>query len=127
MNCIYELSEAEIYIMKQFWQRGAMNSAEIAKCVAERNWSRSALYTFLSRLAAKGMLHAEKSEKTNVYTPLITKQSYQTAMGQHFLDKLYDGCAKDFLVSMVSSQSLSDDDIRDLREWFAEQGGFIDA
>ena len=121
-----DLSNAEMYIMRQFWQYGAMTSTEITDRVAEKNWNRSSLYTFLSRLAAKGMIRVDNTEKSNTYVPLVTKEEFQAAQGHHFLDEFYDGSAKDFFVSMVSSRTLTDEDINDLREWFVEQGGSLD-
>ena len=122
----YDLSDAEKYIMKQFWQHGTMSSNDVTKRVANKNWNRSTLYTFLSRLTAKGMISTEKAEKTNIYSPLVTKETYQAALGHRLLDELYDGCAKDFLVSMVSNKYLSDNDIKELHDWFTKQGGKID-
>ena len=122
----YDLSDAEKYIMKKFWQFGTMSSVEVTKRVADKNWNRSTLYTLLNRLVAKGMIHAERSEKSNTYVPLVTKEAYQAVLGHKFLDELYDGCAKDFLVSMISNEYLSEDDIKELHSWFVGQGGTMD-
>ena len=120
---IYELSDAEKYIMDQFWQHGTMTGPAVAELVSGKEWKRTTLYTFLSRLTAKGMLRAEKSGTASVYVPLVTKQAYQSTIGQKFLDEQYGGRAKDFLASMISEKRLSENDIKELQDWFTEQGG----
>ena len=118
-----ELSDAEKYIMDKFWQYGTMSGIEVAKKVADKKWQRTTLYTFLSRLTAKEMIRAKKTDKVNVYVPLITKEDYQSMLGRRFLDEQYGGRAKDFLAAMVSGNHLSDDDIKELHDWLISQGG----
>ena len=122
----YKLSDAEEYIMQRLWQYGAMTSSAISRHVSNKSWNRSTLNTFLKRLTVKEMIQVEKIGKTNLYIPLVTKETYQVMLGNKFLQEIYDGCAKDFMVSMVTNNCLSDKDIKELRDWFIEQGGTID-
>ena len=117
----YRLSEAELYIMLQFWQHGAMKSDQLAALVADKEWKPTTLLTFLSRLAAKGMLKTEKQGKSNLYTPLITQGEYRELESRQFLDEMYDGSARDFFVAMVNSNNLSPQDITELKKWLSEQ------
>ena len=120
-----ELSEAEKYIMDQFWQHGAMTGNDVAKLVRQKGWKRTTLYTFLARLIQKGMLRVEKGESANTYVCNVTKESYGSELGRQFLEEMYGGRAKDFLASMITSSYLTQDDIHELQEWLVEQGGQI--
>ena len=71
------LSEAEYAIMQQFWEEGPMGSDGLAALAAARGWKPTTLLTFLSRLAAKGMLAVEKKGKSNLYRPLVGRAAYQ--------------------------------------------------
>ena len=117
----YSLSEAELYIMLQFWQNGAMKSEQLAPLVADKGWKPTTLLTFLSRLAAKGMLKAEKQGKANLYTPLVQQQQYREMESRQFLDEMYNGSARDFFVAMVNSKNLSAQEIAELKKWLNEQ------
>lgn len=117
----YKLSESELYIMRSFWAHGPMRTDELAGKVAERGWKPTTLLTFLSRLAAKGMLAVEKQGKSNLYRPLVTREEYGRGEGRAFLDQVYGGSARDFLAAMVEGQALSAAELAELKSWLSEQ------
>ncbi|MDL2293079.1 BlaI/MecI/CopY family transcriptional regulator [Ruminococcaceae bacterium OttesenSCG-928-D13] len=111
------LSESELYIMRAFWAHGGMGTDELGALVATRGWKPTTLLTFLSRLAAKGMLAVEKRGKSNWYSPLVSREEYGRGEGRAFLDELYGGSARDFLAAMVEGRALSADEVAELRAW----------
>lgn len=117
----YKMSDAERYIMGCFWDRGSMKSDELASMVIEKGWKQTTLLTFLSRLAAKGMLQVEKRGKANLYTPLVSEEEYLNMESRQFLDEMYGGSAKNFLAAMIDSRGLTKEDIGELREWLNRQ------
>ena len=122
----FRLSEAELYIMRLFWQHGPMKSDDLASLVAERTWKSTTLLTFLSRLAAKEMLRVEKQGKSNCYHPLLSEQEYLRREGKVFLDQLYGGSARDFLAAMVDSRGITESDLTELKAWLSQQEGADD-
>ena len=117
------LSETELYIMRLFWQHGPMKSESLAVLVAERSWKSTTLLTFLSRLAAKGILRVEKQGKSNLYSPLISEQEYLHQESKIFLDQMYGGSARDFLAAMVDSRGITKNDLAELKDWLSRQEG----
>lgn len=117
------LSETEKSIMECFWREGAMRSEELARLMADRQWKPSTLLTFLSRLAAKGMLGVEKQGKTNLYRPLVGRDAYLQSAGRSFLRDVYGGKATDFVAAMVDGGSISNDELAALKAWLADKEG----
>jgi predicted transcriptional regulator len=116
-----QLSKAEAYIMQRFWQHGPLRSDELAPLVAEKGWKTTTLLTFLSRLAAKDVLHVQKQGKANLYLPCITEEEYRRTESEAFLQQIYGGSAKNFLAALVDSRGLSRKDLDELRHWLNEQ------
>lgn len=117
----YKLSEAELYIMRCFWENGTMGTEALSELVAPRGWKPTTLLTFLSRLVKKDMLKVGKFGKTNVYSTLTTENDYKSSEGVTMLTQLYGGSARNFLAAMVQSDALSSKDINELRNWLNEQ------
>ena len=117
----YKLSDAELLVMRQFWAHGPMKSDELAARVAEKGWKPTTLLTFLSRLAAKGMLAVEKQGKANLYRPLLSHREYARAESRVLLDALFDGSAQDFLAAMVEGRGIPAEELAEMRAWLARQ------
>lgn len=117
----YKMSDAERYVMGCFWSKGSMKSDEVASMVVEKGWKQTTLLTFLSRLAAKGMLRVDKKGKSNLYTPIVSEEEYLKIESRQFLDEMYAGSAKSFLAAMIDSRGLTKEDIGELREWLNSQ------
>lgn len=114
-----KIADSELDVLKLLWQNGkAMTMPEIRDALKEtREWDGSTIKTLIYRLCDKG---AVKAEKQNVfyYSPLITEQEYGDYATSVFLDKLYNGSAKNLLASLIGSKRLKDSDIVELREMF---------
>ena len=120
------LSEAELAIMRCFWQHGPMTTRKLSTFVADRNWKPTTLLTFLSRLVGKGMLAVQKQGKNNLYIPLVTQDAYQNAQGTTFLDEQYGGSAQAFLAAMVDARGISREELQALQSWLKEKEAELD-
>lgn len=116
------LGESELEIMKVLWSAGEpMTSVSISKAVEDRNWKKTTIATFLTRLAEKGAVSAEKQGKLYYYTPLISAKEYRKSRTKHLIMSLYNGSVKDLAVSLFEEQKLSESDAKELRAIFEEQ------
>lgn len=114
------LSEAELFIMEQFWQAGAMGTAQLGEMLKPREWKPTTILTFLSRLVGKEMLAVEKQGKANRYSPLVSREEYNSKEGRIFLDSRYGGSATAFLAFMVNTRGISAQELKELRRWLDE-------
>ncbi len=117
------IGDAELEIMKVIWNAKApITSLDIGKEVEDKGWKKTTIATFLTRLAEKGALSAEKQGKLYYYTPLISEKEYRKSRTGNLIQTLYNGSVKEFAVSLFEEQKLSEEDIRELKAIFEEMG-----
>lgn len=113
------IGEAELEIMKVIWKATEpINSVTICQAVEKRNWKRTTIATFLTRLTEKGALNAEKRGKLYYYTPNITAKEYRRMQTKKLLKSLYNDSVKEFAVALFEEEQLSDTEIQELRAIF---------
>ncbi|MGB8451341.1 MAG: BlaI/MecI/CopY family transcriptional regulator [Anaerocolumna sp.] len=113
------ISDSELEVMRVFWSLNqSMTLAEIRKIlVVNCEWDDSTIKTLLRRLHNKGVLKQEKKD-VYYYTPLVSKDEYEEYTTQKLINKLYQGSAKNLILSLVSSNKLSQEDIIELHNMF---------
>lgn len=116
------LPDAELEIMKALWKLDKpATRAEIMENVnPEPKWAPTTVLSMLSRLGEKGFVVSEKAANGNLYSARIARDDYLKNESQTVLDKLFDGSPKNFMTSLVQSNSLSDDDLLELRSYLDE-------
>lgn len=113
------LGDAELVVMKVIWDAGkAVNTQYISDAVAEMEWRRTTISTFLTRLVQKGALSCEKVGKQYFYTPLLKESEYKKAQTKSLIKNLYGGSVKAFAVALFEDEKLSEEDIRELGSIF---------
>lgn len=113
---ICNIGEAELEIMKVLWSaKEPVNTAHINRAVAERQWKRTTISTFLTRLADKGAVRCEKRGNQYFYMPILSENDYRRMQTTHLITRLYNGSVKDLAVALFEDTTLTDDDIHELK------------
>lgn len=114
-----KITDSELEIMQALWAAGEpLPLTEIRQRVCGRtSWESSTVKTLLQRLCTKGVVTQEKRE-VYYYSPVIGREEYNRYAAQSLIDRLWNGSAKGFVASLVSSQGLSREDLEELREMF---------
>ena len=117
------IGESELEIMKALWKAGEpVNTQYINKAVESKGWKRTTISTFLTRLVEKGAVEAEKRGNMYYYLPLISRKDYRRSQTRSLIKSLYDGSVKDFAAALFEENTLSENEIKDLRSIFDENG-----
>ena len=118
-----KISNAEWKVMHVVWKLGQVTGNKvIAQVTPDTGWSPNTVRTLLTRLADKGILHAEKHRGQKrefpmmVYTPLVSREACIAAHGQSFLERVFDGDASELLVHFVKDRRTSPEQAAKLRE-----------
>jgi len=77
----------------------------------------------LERIIAKGFLQKEMKGKANYYSITATLEEYQRQEGRSVLSSLYGGSIRNFMAALVEDGSMTDTDVKELQEWFANSIG----
>jgi BlaI family penicillinase repressor len=104
------LSQSEIYIMHCIWNNGNVTSFDILnKVKEERKMSEKSVRTLLARLVKKKAIFVkEKNGKLYSYETLIDKDKYIHFETQKFIDNVYQGNTKLFLLNLIKDKLLNE-------------------
>ena len=119
---IKRLGDAELEVMQAVWAGGeTVTSGYILEQLkGKRSWAQATLVTVLNRLVDKGFLACEKRPRHNEYRPVIDQETYQRSEGRTVLEKLYGNSVTGMVASLVGGESVSDADLRELRQFLDE-------
>lgn len=110
------LPDGELEVMQAIWDcRPPVSRADIQRALSKvRPLATTTILTLLSRLTEKGVIATEKCGRSNLYTPLISRQDYLAAQGKSFFKKLCGGDMQLFATALCDS-GLSREELEELR------------
>lgn len=108
-----QVTEAEWKIMEVLWDHAPRTMGEITRILEpETGWTRHTVITLLKRMAEKGAVSVDDSEKAKLYTPLISREEASTEETHKFLSHIFKGKASLLVNHLVETGELSEDDLR---------------
>ena len=116
---IQQVSDFELELMKTIWGNGGTALyAEIAEELEKKGTpaTKNTIISLLSRLIEKGFLKTNKIGRRNRYTALVSEADYRAAQTETFLDKIYEGSAKDLISTLIQKEMISPDDYENLKK-----------
>jgi BlaI family penicillinase repressor len=117
MNIIPNISDAEWQVMKVLWGKAPITSSEIVEILKPiSRWSATTIYTLISRLVSKKAIAIEEGTSPYLCYPLISQKDIRLEESKSFLKKVYDGSLNLMLVNMLEEQSLTDNEIDELKQ-----------
>ena len=117
MKNIPRISNAEWAIMKQLWAQHPQTANKIAESLCqEMDWKPKTVKTLINRLLAKEVIGFTKKGREYYYFPKAEEDSCIREASRNFLHRVFDGAVKPMLASLIENESLSAQDIRDLKK-----------
>jgi len=112
-----KLPDTELEVMQALWSCDPPASRSDVESVLRQThpMAQTTVLTLLSRLGERGFVKAEKSGRSHLYTPLISKESYLAQQSKRFVDKLCGGSISAFAAALCGS-GLSREELDQLRE-----------
>ncbi len=122
MQITKRLPDTELEIMKVIWANPSPISTNGIKEILERErpWNTAPLQTLLNRLIDRGFLAAGKDGKRKTYVPLVDEESYLAAENKSFLERLNNNSVTKLVASLYNSNSITEDDLEDLRRFISD-------
>ena len=118
-----KISDIELEVMRLLWEAGTpLPISDIRIALRQRKgWEATTVKTLVNRLLSKEVI---AQEKRNVfyYRPLVSQEEYKHWATNRLIDRLYRGSARNLVAALVDSDSLSPDDIQELRDFFRMEG-----
>jgi len=114
-----KIADSELEVMRLLWrEKRPLSFAEIrTELESSKKWSKSTIQTLITRLRDKGAITAQESYVI-LYTHIITEQEYLDSEKNSFIEKMFDGNAKNLVASLCQSGQLNESDIDELKRFF---------
>ena len=111
------ITEAEWVVMRVLWESAPMTAnAVVAALAGQSEWKPKTVHTLLRRLADKGALAYEKSDREFVFSPQVEASDCQMAEGRSFLDRVFGGPQlAPMLAAFVQQEALTAREIEELK------------
>ena len=111
-----KISSSELEVLEVLWRsEGPMPiSAVRAALESTHSWDASTVKTLLRRLREKGAVDCEKRD-VFYYWPLLSRREYRRWSTQSFLQRVYQGSARDLVAGLVECCPLTAEELGELR------------
>lgn len=111
------ISDGEWKVMNVLWDNSPRSLATIVKELEnDTGWSKATVFVMLKRLIAKNAVSVDTSGKVQLYSPLINKNEATITETRSFLKKVYGGSIGMMISSMSGQNTLSNEEIAELRK-----------
>ena len=110
-------SERELDLLKVMWQLGEAKVRDIHEAICpDGECAFTTVQTLVRIMLKKGFVKRRSEGRTDFYTPIYTLENATS----RFVDKLFDGAVDKFVLSMLSVEDVSADEMRDLEKMIAK-------
>jgi BlaI family penicillinase repressor len=109
-------SDRELDLLKVMWKLGEAKVRDIHDAICpDGECAFTTVQTLVRIMCRKGLVKKRADGRTDYYTPVYTIENATS----RFVDKLFDGAVEKFVVSMLSAESVSVDEMRDMEKMIA--------
>lgn len=114
----YNITDAELEIMKELWENKQLSLNELTEELNKKEpRNKNTIKTLLYRLIEKGAVKSiNKNQKENEFKANISKEKYLKKENQSFLNKLYNGNTSNMLLNFVENKEISKEELKKLIE-----------
>lgn len=120
MSELKRLPDAELEVMLIIWEADDVITSDYIMERIDKDWTKTTLLNFLSRLCDRGFLKCEKQGKHNTYTALVEKEEYLQVESKNFLKKLHHNSLTSFVATLYSVNNISKEDLDELKKFIEE-------
>jgi predicted transcriptional regulator len=111
------LTGQELEIMKVIWPRGQATVREVYDDLrTRRSIAYTSVQTMMNVLETKGHLKRQAGTRANVYAPVRPQKLVVKSMVREFVNRVFDGSARQLLVHLLNEKGLTDRERRELQK-----------
>lgn len=113
----FKLGEMEQRFADMIWREAPIASGQLAKrCGDEFGWKRTTAYTMLKRLCDRKLF----ANENGMVTVLMTREEFQAAQGEQFINDVFDGSLPRFLAAFSQRKKMSPKEVEALKKMIDE-------
>ncbi|MEA4902576.1 BlaI/MecI/CopY family transcriptional regulator [Desulfitobacterium sp.] len=122
---IPKISEAEWEVMKIIWSKSSPCTANdiVDALIDVADWKPNTIKTLINRLVKKKALGYKEEGRLYLYYPLVSQAECIKSETKSFVKRVFGGALQPMLVSFLQEETLSPDEIEELRHIIEERKG----
>ncbi len=110
-------SERELDLLKVMWRLGEAKVRDIHDALCpDGECAFTTVQTLVRIMQQKGFVKKRSEGRTDFYTPVYTLEDATS----RFVEKLFDGAVDRFVLSMLASEDVSADEMREMEKMIAK-------
>ena len=110
-----ELTEAEWTVIKAIWETEPCAAPAIQeKLFAQTAWTYSTVRTIMDRMAAKGLLAAEKVRNLTLYRSAVTREQAQRSELLYALKHAFNGAMTPMVQCLLETENLGPKELAEI-------------
>ena len=115
-----KLSDSEWAVLEILWRGEAFTLKEITEALQPVNgWNKNTVYTYLTRMAAKGLVSIEKGA-SKPYSAAVHREDCAKKERSDLLHKVYGGATGDLIAAFLKESPISAEEAARLRKLLDE-------
>jgi BlaI family penicillinase repressor len=114
-------TDAELAILRVLWERGPATVRQVHEALAgERETGYTTTLKLMQIMADKRLVDRDESSRTHVYTASMSEEHTQGQLLHDLADRAFGGSAAALVLRALSTQSTSDEELREIRKLIDE-------
>ena len=110
-----KLFDSELKVMEILWREGSLSAGQIAQILKEETgWNRNTTYTVIKKCIGKGAIR--RTEPKFFCQAIVSREDIQAYETKELIEKMFDGTKKQFFAAMLSENSLTKEELNELKE-----------
>lgn len=116
------LTDGELELMLILWELGEGSVRDVLAALPEgRNMAYTTASTLIRIMEKKGYVKSRKSGKSHIYTPALSKETYESRTLGHMVTKLFDNTPVSLVARLIKDENLSPEELAEIRKLLTER------
>ena len=116
------LTNAEMEIMQVVWDLGKASVRDVHEVLESRKKvAYTTIMTVMKILEDKGHLRKVQIGRAYIYSPVRSRQQVTSSMLGEFLNRVYEGSARELVLNLVDDSKLSDQELKEIARIIEEK------
>ena len=114
------MTDSEWAVMEVLWEEGPCTLGQVVQALTgTKGWSRNTVYTYLNRMAAKGLVRVDHEQKAP-YSAGVSQEECRRAERKDLLSRVYGGSAGDLVAAFLQESTITPQERDRLRKLLDE-------
>jgi predicted transcriptional regulator len=114
-------TDAELAILQVLWQQGPSTVRQVQDILeTERGTGYTTTLKLMQIMFEKGLLGRDDSNRSHVYTALVTQQKTQRRLVSELVEQVFAGSAQQLVLQALAAKKSTPEELREIRNLIDE-------